>query len=54
MSLEIVMSNSLLLCSLWDKVARIWQRPDLADRVVMELLAPWWVKIKGRHQGTSE
>ena len=41
MSLAIVRSNSLLLCGPRDKGARIWQRPELTDGVVMPLLTPW-------------
>ena len=41
MSLAIVRSNSLLLCGPHDKGARIRQRPDLTDGVVMALLAIW-------------
>ena len=41
MSLEIVRSNSLLLCGPRDKGARIWQRPELTDGEVMALLANW-------------
>ena len=41
MSLAIVRSNSLLLCGPLNKGARIWQRPELTDGVVMVLLAPW-------------
>ena len=42
MSLAIVMSNSLLLSGPQDKVARIWQLPELTDGSVLALLAPWW------------
>ena len=41
MSLEIVRSNSLLLRGPREEGARIRQRPELTDGVVMELLAPW-------------
>ena len=41
MSLAIVRSNSLLLRRPREKVARIWQRPELTDRAVMPLLTPW-------------
>ena len=40
MSLEIVRYNSLLLLGPWEKGARIWQRPELMDGLVMERLAP--------------
>ena len=40
MSLEIVISNSLLFRGPRDKRARIRQQPDLTDGAVMELLAP--------------
>ena len=40
-SLAIVRSNSLLLLSPRDKGARIRQRPEITDGVVMALLAPW-------------
>ena len=40
-SLAIVRSNILLLRGPCDKGARIWQRPELTDRVVMALLVPW-------------
>ena len=40
-SLAIVRSNRLLLRGPWDKVARIWQQPDLTNGVVMALIAPW-------------
>ena len=41
MLLAIVRSNSLLLRGPRDKVANIWQRPELMDGAVMSLLAPW-------------
>ena len=41
MLLEIVRSNSLPLCGPCNKGARIRQRPELTDGVVMTLLAPW-------------
>ena len=41
MSLEIVISNSLLLCGPRDKGARIRKRTELTDGAVMPLLAPW-------------
>ena len=41
MSLEIVWSNSLLLCSPRDKGAHIQHQPELTDGAVMALLAPW-------------
>ena len=41
MSLVIVGSNSLLLCSHWYKEACIRQRPELLDGMVMGLLVPW-------------
>ena len=41
MLLEIVRSNSLLLCGPRDKGARIWQKPKLTDGAVMALLVPW-------------
>ena len=41
MSLAIVNSNSLLLHGPHDKGARIWQRPELTDRAVMAMPAPW-------------
>ena len=41
MSLAIVRSNSLLLCVPHYKGARIWQRPELTDGVVMVLLETW-------------
>ena len=41
MLLEIVRSNSLLLCGPCKKGARIWQRPELTDGAVMPLLVPW-------------
>ena len=41
MSLAIVRSNSLLLRGPCYKGARIRQRPELTDGVVMALLAPW-------------
>ena len=41
MSLAIVRSNSLLLRGPCDKEARIQQRPELTDGVVMPLIAPW-------------
>ena len=40
MSLEIVRSNSLLLCGRWEKWARIRKRPKLTDWALMALLAP--------------
>ena len=40
-SLDIVRSNSLILHGLRDKWARIRQHPELTDRSVMALLAPW-------------
>ena len=41
MSLAIVRSNSLLLRGPLKKGARVWQRPDLTNGVVMALIAPW-------------
>ena len=41
MSLAIVRSNSLLLCSPRDKGVCIRKRPDLTDGVVIALLVPW-------------
>ena len=41
MSLAIVISNSLLICSPRDKDACIHQKPDLTDGGVMELLVSW-------------
>ena len=41
MSLEIVISNSLLLLGLRDKGARIRKLPDMMDGAVMALLATW-------------
>ena len=41
MSLVIVRYNSLLLRVPQDKGARIRQQPELTDRAVMALLAPW-------------
>ena len=41
MSLAIVRSNSLILRGPRDKGARIRQRPELTDGLVMSLLAPW-------------
>ena len=41
MSLAIVRSNSLLLQIPRYKGARIWQRPELTDGVVMALISPW-------------
>ena len=41
MLLAIVRSNSLLFCSPRKKGARIQQRPELTNGVVMALLAPW-------------
>ena len=41
MSLAIVRSNSLLLHGPRNKGARIWQRPELTDGVVMALLVLW-------------
>ena len=41
MLLEIVRSNSLLLCGPCEKGARIRQRPELTDGAVMALFAPW-------------
>ena len=40
-SLAIVRSNSLLLHSPWDKGACIRQRHELADGLLMALIAPW-------------
>ena len=40
MSLEIVRSNTLILCGTRDKEAYIRQRPYMADGAVMSLLAP--------------
>ena len=40
-SLTIVRSNSLLLRGPRDKWGIIRQRPELMDRAVMALLAPW-------------
>ena len=41
MSPTIVKSNSLLLCGPQDKEARISQRPELKNGVVMALIVPW-------------
>ena len=41
MSLVIVRSNILILCSPWDKKARIRQQSELLDGSVMAMLAPW-------------
>ena len=41
MSLAIVRSNSLLLRTPCSKGACIWQRPELTDGAVIELIAPW-------------
>ena len=41
MSLAIVRSNTLLLCGAKDKEACICHRPDLENKAVMELIAPW-------------
>ena len=41
MSLAIVIYNCLLLRRPWDKDARIRKPPELTDREVMALLAPW-------------
>ena len=41
MSLAIVRSNSLILCSPRDRGAHIQQQPELMDGAVMELLATW-------------
>ena len=40
-SLAVVRSNTLLLCGTRDKGGYIFQRPDLSDGAVMELLTPW-------------
>ena len=40
-SLAIVSSNILLLCGPWGKGGRIRNQPELTDRTVMALLAPW-------------
>ena len=50
MSLEIVSSNSLLLCRPWYKKAHIQHCPELTDGVVMALLAPWRGYIEGIHK----
>ena len=39
--LAIVRSNILLFRGTRDKGARIWQRPELMDGVVVALLTPW-------------
>ena len=41
MSLAVVIPNSLLHRSPWDKKAKIRQQPELADGAVMTVLAPW-------------
>ena len=41
MSLAIVRSNSLILCSLRNKGVRIRQQPELMVGAVMALLSPW-------------
>ena len=41
MSLEIMRSNSLILCSPRDKGACIQQKQSMTDGAVMALLAPW-------------
>ena len=41
MSLAIVRSNNLILRGPRNKVAHIWQQPELTDGAVMPLLAPW-------------
>ena len=51
MSLAIVRSNSLLFCGPCDKVARIWQQPELMYGAVMALLAPCRVYTKGILKG---
>ena len=43
MSIAIVISNTLLLRGFKDEEAYIYQRLDLDDVAVMELLAPWRV-----------
>ena len=48
MLLAIVRSNSLLLHGPHNRGARIWQRPELTDGVVMALLAPWRGLIGGK------
>ena len=40
-SIEIVRSNSLLLCDPREKGALIRQQPEMTDGAVMALLEPW-------------
>ena len=49
MSLAIVRSKSLLLCSPRAKGACIWQLPELTDGSAMVMLVPW----KGLNQGET-
>ena len=42
MSLVIVRSNSLILHGARDKEAYTQQRPNMEERAVMALMAPWW------------
>ena len=40
-SIDIMISNSLIIRGPWDKDALIQQRPELTDGTVIELIAPW-------------